>query len=406
MASVRKRRWVVKGEDGEEDAERVAWVADYFDQAGKRHIKTCRTKKEADAFLVAARHEVSQGVHTAASASITVSAAGKLWIDQGVTDGLEPSTILQYQQHLGLHIVPFIGSTKLSDLTRAAAEQFRNRLIKEGRSRAMTKKVMTSLGSLLAVAQSHGKVVRNVVRERSRKPEKRGRRHQKRLEVGVDIPTKDEIRTLLSSAAGRWRPLVITATFTGLRASELRGLRWKDVDLARKTIRVSQRADRWNTIGSPKSEAGTREVPLAPMVANALKAWRKDCPKREVGDAQVLDLVFPNGDGNVENLTNIHRRGIGALQVECGIAEAVVDAAGKPMVDDDGEPVLRQKYGLHALRHAAASLFIEQGFTPKRIQALMGHSSIQVTFDIYGHLFPMPEDDLKAMEQMQARLVG
>jgi integrase len=54
---------------------------------------------------------------------------------------------------------------------------------------------------------------------------------------------------------------------------------------------------------------------------------------------------------------------------------------------------------LHALRHAAASLFIEQGFTPKRVQALMGHSSIQVTFDTYGHLFP-------AMRQLQARVIG
>lgn len=86
----------------------------------------------------------------------------------------------------------------------------------------------------------------------------------------------------------------------------------------------------------------------------------------------------------------MHRRGLGAVQV---IAE---------LTDDPMHP----KYGLHALRHAAASLFIEQGFTPKRVQALMGHSSIQVTFDTYGHLFPAPADDQAAMRQLQARLVG
>jgi len=66
----------------------------------------------------------------------------------------------------------------------------------------------------------------------------------------------------------------------------------------------------------------------------------------------------------------------------------------------------RPKYGMHSLRHAAASLFIEQGFSPKRVQVLMGHSAIQMTFDTYGHLFPAPEDDQAAMRQLQARLIG
>ncbi len=67
---------------------------------------------------------------------------------------------------------------------------------------------------------------------------------------------------------------------------------------------------------------------------------------------------------------------------------------------------MQPKYGLHSLRHAAASLFIEQGFSPKRVQTLMGHSSIQMTFDTYGHLFPAADDDRVAMSQLQARLVG
>ena len=57
-----------------------------------------------------------------------------------------------------------------------------------------------------------------------------------------------------------------TAIFTGLRASELRGLTWDDVDLDRQVLTVRQRADRWGTIGSPKSDAGKREMPLAPAV--------------------------------------------------------------------------------------------------------------------------------------------
>jgi integrase len=380
MATVRKRKWKCGGE------EKIAWVADYFDQAGKRHIKTFDKKKEADAFLVDARHEVSQGTHTAESASITVAAAGELWIEQGQTDGLEASTVRQYRQHLDQHIKPFLGTLKLAELAPATVQGFRNTLVKNGRSQAMAKKIMVSLGSILAVAQSLGKVARNVVRERSRKTERKSGRQKKRLVVGVDIPTKDEIRAMLNAAAGRWRPLVVTAIFTGLRASELRGLTWSNVDLDARVIRVRQRADRWNTIGVPKSEAGSRDVPMAPMVINALREWKLACPKRK----GVLDLVFPNGDGNVETLSNIYRRGLGAVQMAAGITK-------------DAE---HPKYGLHSLRHAAASLFIEQGFTPKRVQAIMGHSSIQVTFDIYGHLFPSPEGDQAAMEQMQARLIG
>ena len=71
-------------------------------------------------------------------------------------------------------------------------------------------------------------------------------------------------------------------------------------------------------------------------------------------------------------------------------------------VDEAG----KERYGLHALRHAAASLFIEQGWTAKRVQTVMGHASTAMTFDLYGGLFKNPEDDRKAMEQVQAHLLG
>jgi integrase len=380
VASVRKRTWKTGA------AVKTAWVADYFDQAGKRRLKTFDTRKAADAWLVNARHEVSQGIHTPASTSITVAEAGDLWHEQGQTDGLEPSTLMQYRQHLEFHIKPLIGAAKLAELSPGMVQSFRNDLIRQGRSRVMAKKVISSLGAILANAMAAGKVARNVVREQSRETRRQNRldkRHGTHLQVGVDIPTKDDIRAMLAYAQGRWRPLIVTAIFTGLRASELRGLQWSDIDLDAGELTVRQRADRWGTIGSPKSDSGKRAVPLAPMVVNALKEWRLACPK---GPA---DLVFPNGKGRPEQITSIHYRGLGPLQHAAGISDS-----DKP------------KYGMHSLRHAAASLFIEQGFSPKRVQALMGHSTIQMTFDTYGHLFPAPEDDQTAMQQLQARLVG
>ena len=378
MATVRKRTWKTGGEV------KTAWVADYFDQDGKRHLKTFKAQRAAKAWLAKTQHEVSQGTHTPESTSITVAEAGEAWIAQAETDGLERSTIRQYRQHLDLHIAPFLGATKLAQLTPATVQGFRNRLHSEGRSRAMVKRATSSLGAILANAMTTGKVARNVVREQSQRRQHRTeKRHDARLQVGVDLPTKDEIRAMLNCAKGRWRPLILTAIFTGLRASELRGLRWGDVDLSEATVTVRQRADRWNRIGSPKSDAAKRTVPLAPLVVNTLREWQLACPKSE------LDLVFPNASGRPEQVAAIHYRGLGPLQRAAGITDS-----DKP------------KYGLHSLRHAAASLFIEEGFSPKRVQALMGHSTIQMTFDTYGHLFPSEADDQERMRRVQARLVG
>jgi integrase len=379
--TIRKRTWTTrKGET------KTAWQVDYSDQDGHRRRRNFTTRKAADAWLVGARHEVSRGVHTPVSASITVAEAGALWIAQGEADGLEASTLMQYRQHLEYHVKPFIGGVKLAELSPGGLQSFRNRLIEEGRSRAMAKRAVSSLGAILAAAMAVGRVGRNVVRDQARTNRRQARldkRHKKSLEVGVDIPTKTEIRTMLAAAQGRWRALLVTAVFTGLRASELRGLRWEDVDFDQGLLTVRQRADRWNAIGSPKSAAGKREVPLAPIVINTLKEWRLACPKGE------MHLVFPNAKGHVQSLPSIHHRGLGPLEVAAGITT------------DPAKP----KYGMHALRHAAASLFIEQGFAPKRVQAAMGHSSIQMTFDTYGHLFPSPQDDREAMRQLQARLL-
>jgi integrase len=89
---------------------------------------------------------------------------------------------------------------------------------------------------------------------------------------------------------------------------------------------------------------------------------------------------------------------------------AATDANGDPLIGADGKPVLRQamrpKYGLHALRHFFASWVIERGFSAKRVQALLGHSSIQMTFDVYGHLFPSLEDDHAKFAAGELTLIG
>jgi integrase len=382
MAKVRKRTWT------NSKGEQTAWIADYFDQGGKRHIKTFETKREATAWLVGTQNEVKQGIHTPESTSITVAEAADLWLEKGALEKLERSTLRQYRNHVDLHLKPSrIGNEKLARLSAPMIEAFRDDLIRGG-SRAMARKVLASLKSILGEAQRHGFVAQNAAQPV--KVDLR-RRENGKLTIGRDIPSKEEIRTILESASGRWRPLLVTPIFTGMRSSELRGLVWDDVDFERKVIRVRQRADDWGAIGPPKSAAGDREIPMAPMVANALRQWRLACPRERDGEnGGQLRFVFPNGNGRIENHANIANRGFYALQRAAGI----VDAVGKP------------KYGLHALRHFCASWLIEQGFSAKRLQALLGHSSIQMTFDRYGHLFPSLEDDHAKLAAGELAIVG
>ncbi len=167
--SIRKRKWTTsKGERKE------AWVVDYVDQAGKRHLKTFEKKKDADAFQAGAKVEVREGVHTAHSQSRTVAEAGDLWLATCRKHGLERTTLDQYRQHLELHIKPYLGRLKLSQLTAPLVRDFEDKLrlgrAPDGsaapmRSPALTKKVLSSLSSILSDAQERGLVVRNVVRE-------------------------------------------------------------------------------------------------------------------------------------------------------------------------------------------------------------------------------------------------
>lgn len=395
MASIRKRAL---------PSGLTRWQVDYFDNAGQRRAKQFATKRAAGDWLDHAKGELRGGVHVADSASITIAEEAANWISAGEADGLEATTIRQRRQHADLHINPFIGAMKLSQLTAPRVEAFKDDLLAT-RSRAMSRAVLTSLKGILSFALTKGRIGHNPAKAVSI-----GKRRNEKVERVV-IPDKAAIRALalaLTSAkvfplsrkvAGRWavgqgrpermvmvpwRPLLITAIFTGMRASELRGLRWPSVDLKAGTIRVCERADRYQRLGPPKSEAGERDIPLAPIVVSTLKEWSLASPKTALG------LVFPAEGGGPIGHTNLLRQGYYPLLRACGL-----------MADDASEP----PFSFHALRHAAASLFIEQGWSPKKVQTVMGHSSITVTYDVYGHLFPSPDDDQEAMAQLQARLL-
>jgi integrase len=409
--SVRKRTWT--GPDGEE---RSKWLVDYVDAAGKRRAKTFRLKKDADAFEAHARVDVRAGIHTAESASVTVAKAAALWIESCAGRKLEPTTTAAYQQHIDLHIVPALGATKLPAITAPMVRAFEDALragsspFDTPRSPAMVKRIIRSLGSILSDAQERGLVARNVVRDvRARRhggaERKAAARQKGRIKIGVDIPSREEVRAILGAATGRWRPLLMTAVFAGLRSSELRGLNWQDIDLKAGEIHVRRRADRYKTLGPPKTEAGERSIPIpAPLVA-VLREWKIAAPKG--------DIVFPTGAGTIELHQNIVNRGLKPTCIAAGVAIMKRDGAGKVVVGDDGKPVLLAKYtGLHSLRHFYASWLINRredgglALPPKVVQERMGHSNISVTLDTYGHLFPQENHAAELAAAADALLSG
>ena len=387
--SVRKRTWKAPSGDIKE-----AWVVDYVDQYGERHIKTFAKKRDADAHHAIVGVAVRAGTHTADSKSVTVARAAELWLESCEAAGLERATMVAYRQHADLHIAPILGALRLSQLTVPLVRGFEDRLRRDGRSPAMVRKARRSLGGILADAQERGLVAQNVVyslrkNRRSRRVDGNGK-----LKIGVDIPSPAEMRAIvgkLDIAAGRYRPLLLTAIFTGLRASELRGLRCYDVNLKTGEIHVRQRADRYGKIGRPKSEAGERTIPLPPMLVAALREHRLATPGGELG------LVFPNSRDGVDHRNSIVYGGFHPAQVAAGV------------VDQHGGAKYK---GLHALRHFYASWCINRRVDGglelplKVVQARLGHASIQMTADTYGHLFPRGDDGAELAAAERAFLAG
>jgi integrase len=366
------RKVTVKGE--------AYWIADYSDGAGLRHQRRFGTRKEAATFHDETKTAIRAGTHTSLPDKLTMAEAAEKWVRAVEADGRVRSTIRQYRQHITHHIAPRIGGLKLSKMTRGHCEHFRDGLLtgEKKLSPALARKVWVSFKSILRNVHcqhlAEGVRMSTITREEAE------------FEPGRDIPTPDEVKRVIAAAADKPKlcALLKVAALTGLRASELCGLRWFDIDLKDNVLNVRQRADRWNNIGPLKSKKSRRSIPFGPDLALALKRWKLACPKSD------LDLVFPSEAGTVLGYKTL------AYQFESALRAAhVVDKHGKP------------KYSPHEFRHFFASWCINQRsaggreLPAKVVQDWLGHSSIKITLDIYGHLFRDKTDaaEIRASEE-------
>jgi integrase len=337
-------------------------------------------------------------VHVPDADSLTIKDAAHIWVGNAEADGCDRGTLKSYREIANKHILPVLGAKKLTRLTGPEVVAFKDALLKAN-SRAMTAKAIRHLSMIMGEAVRRGLVGQNVARGITvKRPRQDGKRQ--RLARRAEIPPIAHLKGLLDAAdrlAGedpRLPVMLRIVMLAGLRASELRGLAWPCANLGEAaSLTVSQRADRWNDIGPPKSDAGYRSIPIGPRLARSLKTWKLRCPPSP------LNLMFPAtrrdrrwscdradlGYGPIKQgaLSELFLK----IQIEAGLAFDTGRVTAK------GQTIWKARYGWHDLRHVAASNWLNDGIDLKRLQTWIGHENIQLTIDVYGHLMADAKKD-------------
>ena len=290
-------------------------------------------------------------------------------------DPFKPSTLHGYEQVLNSRVLPKLGAAKLSEIARADLQDFAGRMLAEGKDPSTIRNALMPVRAIFRRALSRGEIAVNPTAGLEL-PASRGRRDRV-----VDPP---EAARLLAELPESDRALWATAIFAGLRRGELLGLRWDDIDLAAGVIRVERAFDpRSGLTVAPKSRAGKRRVPIAAVLRDYLDEHKLQSEWDE-------GLAFGRTADRPFNHSSVLLRARSAWLDAAVVRarEAGASDAELKQVARDFEPALT----LHEARHSYASMLIASGEDPKRISTYLGHSSIAITFDRYGHLLPGDEE--------------
>ncbi len=262
------------------------------------------------------------------------------WFETYVKTNNKPSEQMTKEQLLRLHLVPFFGRSPLRSIDSHSIESFKARQLKHGYSRKTVNNHLSALRRCLSHAVEWGRLdTLPLVKWLSTTP------------PTFDFLSEPECELLLSDMTEpSWRPMLITARFTGMRVGELLALDWSDVDLKRRQIAVS-RALYKGVISSTKTHR-VRHLPMATVVAEAFASL----PHK-------TGFVFSQNGG----ASPVTARAAGcAIERFCRRARI-------------------RRIGWHVLRHTFASHLVAKGTPIRTVQALMGHSTIAMT-ERYSHL--------------------
>ena len=290
-----------------------------------------------------------------------------------------PATLAHHRWALDSHLLPRFRNRKVADITtddvaRLVAEMSKGvyfakvdgRLVRKRRETGYSGSTMTSvvktLGVVLGKAKRRGLIPANPVGDLERSERPTLTTSEKRVLEDAEI-------TKLLDDGGKFRPLIATLIFSGLRIGEALGLRWQDIDPA-GFIHVRRQLGRDRKPAEIKTAAGRRDIVLMPQLASVLTTHK--VASLHCGDT---DYVFPAPDG----------RGHDHRSAARGIERAVERAE------------LGEGISAHSFRHTFASQLIALGLDPVRVSKQLGHTSASFTSDVYAHEFERARhaDDLR-----------
>jgi integrase len=346
---------------------RPGYQAQVFSPQDRKTIrKTFRTLGDARAWRSEAQYALRRGTLRAPARTILREAAAA-WL-AGAKCGViqtrsgepyKPSALRGYEQALRTKVLPVLGPLRISAVTRNVVQDLVDRLVAQGLRPSTVRNAIMPLRAIYRRAISRSEVLVNPTLGLAL-PAVRATRER--------VAQPAEARALLEALSPEDRPVWATALYAGLRRGELRALRWQDVDFDAGVIRVERGWDDKEGPIAPKSRAGRRRVPLA----RPLRAHLAEHRLRTGGGEG--DLVFGDERGRALSSDRLTRRARRAWQ------------------ERDLEAI-----GLHDCRHTYAAFMIAAGVNAKALSAYMGHSSITMTLDRYGHLMPGNEGEAAAM---------
>ena len=340
------------------DRKAKPWVVRYADGTHHRSA-SFRTKADAQLFAAQIRTDQATGEWISPDAGrVPVRDWAAEWLAAYV--GRAASTQDRARSVLRAHILPRFAERHISAITRFDVERMVNEIVAAGRSPATAEKVLRTMSALMAAAVD-ARLIRDNPCHGVRAPRAASRHAPRFLTPG-------EVDRLAAAARPPYDLLLRFTAYTGLRWGEVAALRAGDVDLLRRTVTVARSLERRGTVKDTKTHS-RRVVHLEPALAEDLAAHVQ---RQTLGPA---DLLWSAPAGGPLSYTNFRRR----------VWHRAVVGAGL-------DPALR----FHDLRHTCASWLIARGGTARAVMAWMGHSTIKVTFDRYGHLFPHELEDLAA----------
>lgn len=371
---------------------RAGWEASiYLARESKRVTKTFAQKAEAKSWRAEAKRAADRGTLRATTQDARTLAVALRQFIAGMQAGTirpkgreryKPNTIRSYERALRVHIAPsVVAGIKVADVRRRDLQALVDELLAGELSAGTVGNVLNPIQAFYRRAVDRDELTHNPS-ERIDLPNGDPKRPKR-------IASPAEAAALLAVLAPADRPVWATAFYAGLRRGELQALRVRDINGEANLISVERGWDQVEGVIEPKSRAGRRGVPLLTVLRDTLDAHVRRTGRS--GD----DLVFGRTSQQAFYASTVDGRAKRAW--------ATVNKREKVVAERERrEPELLVPISLHLCRHTFASLMIDSGANAKAIQEFMGHSKIQTTFDVYGHLLPGSRDEIR--ERMDAYL--